>query len=451
MLGAFPVDEHRVRQQRHRLLRVLRDLGHRPDQVHARPHRRQPRPQPDGAIAAHARRASEPSAARRRSPARRRRRRGRDLGPRAQRRHRRLDVLAAHRRARCSRSSPLLAGAARGSDAVGASDPRVSSCDRAGRRRRHSSYPGPTPSTPTACRFVALVAYGVLARPVRRVGAARACSTLGERRRAVARPGRHRPATARSRSSRRSRPTPRASTSGTRTDSLALLETRGLSVRFGGHLAVTDVDLDVEAGAVTGLIGPNGAGKTTTFNLICGVLSPTGGRRALRRPATSASLGTHQRARRGIGRTFQRLEVFGSMTARENVLVGCRDPPGLGRVARRRPAAPRRRGRPVAARRGRPAHGPPRPRPTVADVRAGAAAHRAGPARRARPGARHPAARSCCSTSRRPASTTPRPRSSATCCVELAGAGLADPAGRARRAARDAGVPARVRARLRRR
>ena len=103
---------------------------------------------------------------------------------------------------------------------------------------------------------------------------------------------------------------------------MALLETRGLTIRFGGNLAVSDVDLAVEAGAVTGLIGPNGAGKTTTFNMICGVLAPTSGHVILDGNDIS-KLGTHKRARRGIGRTFQRLEVFSSMSVRDNLLVGC--------------------------------------------------------------------------------------------------------------------------------
>lgn len=101
---------------------------------------------------------------------------------------------------------------------------------------------------------------------------------------------------------------------------MALLETKGLTIRFGGHLAVSDVDLAVEAGNITGLIGPNGAGKTTTFNMICGVLVPTAGSVHLK-DRNITKVGTHKRARLGIGRTFQRLEVFSSMTVRNNVLV----------------------------------------------------------------------------------------------------------------------------------
>jgi branched-chain amino acid transport system ATP-binding protein len=101
---------------------------------------------------------------------------------------------------------------------------------------------------------------------------------------------------------------------------MALLETVDINVRFGGHHAVRDVSLDVEAGRVTGLIGPNGAGKTTCFNAITGLQETAGGKVVLDGEDIS-SLKPHQRARRGIARTFQRLEVFGSLSARENILV----------------------------------------------------------------------------------------------------------------------------------
>jgi len=102
---------------------------------------------------------------------------------------------------------------------------------------------------------------------------------------------------------------------------MSVLELERVSVRFGGHLAVSDVSLRVEGGRISGLIGPNGAGKTTTFNAVCGVVTPSSGRIRLDGRDISR-LGTHQRARLGIGRTFQRLEVFASLPVRENVQVG---------------------------------------------------------------------------------------------------------------------------------
>ena len=91
-------------------------------------------------------------------------------------------------------------------------------------------------------------------------------------------------------------------------------------MRFGGVHAVQGVDLESDRGSVTGLIGPNGAGKTTTFNVITGLQPPTAGQVYLDdRDVTS--LKAHRRARLGLARTFQRLEVFGSLSAHDNVLV----------------------------------------------------------------------------------------------------------------------------------
>src|SRR6266566_4846775 len=99
-----------------------------------------------------------------------------------------------------------------------------------------------------------------------------------------------------------------------------MLRVDGVSVRFGGINALTEVSVEVPAGSVTGLIGPNGAGKTTLFNVVNGLQRPNGGH-VLLADHDITRLAPQRRARRGIARTFQRLETFGSMTARENVLV----------------------------------------------------------------------------------------------------------------------------------
>jgi branched-chain amino acid transport system ATP-binding protein len=101
---------------------------------------------------------------------------------------------------------------------------------------------------------------------------------------------------------------------------VALLEVSGVTVRFGGNIALDDVALTAEPGVITGLIGPNGAGKTTLFNVITGLLPPNAGRvRIAGRDVTRTS--PTKRARRGLARTFQRLELFSLLSVRENIRV----------------------------------------------------------------------------------------------------------------------------------
>ncbi|KVE67222.1 ABC transporter permease subunit [Burkholderia vietnamiensis] len=91
--------------------------------------------------------------------------------------------------------------------------------------------------------------------------------------------------------------------------------------QFGGLVAVNDVSFDVKAGQIIGLIGPNGAGKSTTFNLVTGVLKPTGGAITFRGERIDG-LTSRQIVRRGIGRTFQHVKLLPTMTVLENVAIG---------------------------------------------------------------------------------------------------------------------------------
>jgi branched-chain amino acid transport system ATP-binding protein len=100
----------------------------------------------------------------------------------------------------------------------------------------------------------------------------------------------------------------------------ALLEVRGVTVRFGGNVALANVDLDALPGRVTGLIGPNGAGKTTLFNVICGLLRPDSGRVRIDGRDVTRLL-PYKRARAGLARTFQRLELFRLLDVRSNIRV----------------------------------------------------------------------------------------------------------------------------------
>ena len=100
-----------------------------------------------------------------------------------------------------------------------------------------------------------------------------------------------------------------------------ILETKALTMRFGGLTAVRDFNLRIEKGSIVGLIGPNGAGKTTSFNMITGFYRPTlgevrfNGREITGRPP-------HKVCQAGIGRTFQNIRLFSHGTVLQNVMVG---------------------------------------------------------------------------------------------------------------------------------
>ncbi|MHB1446459.1 MAG: ABC transporter ATP-binding protein [Acidimicrobiales bacterium] len=99
-----------------------------------------------------------------------------------------------------------------------------------------------------------------------------------------------------------------------------LLSVREVTVHFGGVTALSGVDLDVNRGTITGLIGPNGAGKTTLFNVVTGLVTPRSGRVHFD-GVDITGWPRHRRGRAGIARTFQRLELFGGLTVRDNLLA----------------------------------------------------------------------------------------------------------------------------------
>ncbi|MFJ6353681.1 ABC transporter ATP-binding protein [Streptomyces sp. NPDC092046] len=107
---------------------------------------------------------------------------------------------------------------------------------------------------------------------------------------------------------------------GTTATAAAVLEARGVTMRFGGLTAVRDVDLTVRQGEIVGLIGPNGAGKTTFFNCLTGLYVPTEGQVSYK--GTVLPPKPHLVTQAGIARTFQNIRLFSNMTVLENVLVG---------------------------------------------------------------------------------------------------------------------------------
>lgn len=100
-----------------------------------------------------------------------------------------------------------------------------------------------------------------------------------------------------------------------------MLVVSDLSKKFGGLVAVDDVDFEIDSGEIVGLIGPNGAGKTTLFNTITGVLEPEDGSVIEFDGTDLIDLETHSISRRGIVRTFQIVRVFEEMTVLENVIA----------------------------------------------------------------------------------------------------------------------------------
>jgi len=117
-----------------------------------------------------------------------------------------------------------------------------------------------------------------------------------------------------------------------------LLESKGVSIRFGGLKALTDFNLAIHRGDLQGLIGPNGAGKTTAFNVLTGVYQPTDGQVFVGGQRVNGWL-PHQINHLGLARTFQNIRLFRALTALDNVKVACRaqgamNPEGIGLAAK---------------------------------------------------------------------------------------------------------------------
>ena len=111
----------------------------------------------------------------------------------------------------------------------------------------------------------------------------------------------------------------------------AMLEVSNITKRFAGIVALDDVSIEIDAGERVGLIGPNGAGKTTFFNCMLGV-TPSDGGHVVLDGQDLTGLPVHRRAKAGIGRTFQRVEVFTDATVRDHLFIAERVRRGHGRL-----------------------------------------------------------------------------------------------------------------------
>ncbi|WP_027408100.1 ABC transporter ATP-binding protein [Anoxybacteroides tepidamans] len=102
---------------------------------------------------------------------------------------------------------------------------------------------------------------------------------------------------------------------------MSILTVKNLTKQFGGLVANSNINMEVQQGSITAVIGPNGAGKTTFFNMVTGVYQPTSGEILLNNESI-VGLKPHQVTKKGIARTFQNIRLFGAITVLENVMVG---------------------------------------------------------------------------------------------------------------------------------